>query len=89
MEAKFQERFRTFFDSYTIFRSDVVSAINASDQRMSDIQSSLLIIPSTQEAKKDETGEVKNLSGALLVNDKPKSVVKKEKKKKIKYFDSD
>jgi hypothetical protein len=54
-----------------------------------DIQSSLLIVPSTQKAKKDETGEVKNLSGALLVNDKPKLVVKQEKKKKIKYFDSD
>jgi hypothetical protein len=89
MEAKFQERFKTFFESYTIFRSDVVSAINAGDQRMSYIQSSLLIVPSTQKAKKDETGEVKNLSGALLANDKPKSVVKKEKKMKIKYFDSD
>ena len=89
MEAKFQERFKTFFDSYTIFCSDVVSAINAGDQRMSDIQSSLLIVPSTHKAKKDETGEVKNLYGARLVNDKPKSVVKKEKKKKIKYFDLD
>ena len=52
MEAKFQERFETFFDSHTIFRSDVVSAINAGDQRMSDIKSSLLIVPSTQKAKK-------------------------------------
>lgn len=89
MEAKFQERLKTFFDSYTIFRSDIVSAINAGDQRMSDIKSSLLIVPSTQKAKKDETVEVKNLSGALLVNDKPKSVVKNEKKKKRNFFDSD
>jgi hypothetical protein len=89
MEAKFQERFQTFFDSHTIFRSDVVSAINASDQRMSQIKSTLLIVPSTQEAKKNETGKVKNLAGAPLGKDKTKSVVKKEKRKEKTCFDSD
>jgi hypothetical protein len=93
MEANFQDRLKTFFDNYSIFRSDVVSAINAGDQRMSDIKTTSLIVPSTQKAKKDETGKAKNSSGALLVNDKPKLVVKKVKKekkeeRKIPYFDS-
>jgi hypothetical protein len=81
MEAKFQE-------SYTIFRAVLVSAIQTGDQHISENKSSLLTVPSTHKAKIDETGEAKKLSHALLVHDKPRSVVKKEKTKKIPYFES-
>jgi hypothetical protein len=87
MEAKFQEKFQTFFDSYTIFCNDVVSAINASNQRMSTIQSSILNAPSTQEAKKKGTDQGKYLTVALLGNDKTKPVVKKETKEETTCFD--